>query len=559
VVLKLALCIAGLLGVVLPAASAQEMRPPRLVSAKIDWPAALASLSSDTAELRAGALATRPAGLRADPPVPRALARLNAAMSGRFPDIARSPVPVLLPFDTDALLRDLASGSAPESNDRYLSGFEASKFFYPGPSGYDAVFSLRTNEIAEFKDIKFPEPIDVVISGSSLLYELDDPTPADATPVKELEADFPGIRRVIHEHHVRYTFVRYGVPYMVSTSCFNSSVSRYKMPTCKSADRVLHHFLRALRLAGGTPQPQQSVTPLDIERPAEISATFSYHRSGRLLPETGFRGHGGVADNTVYSQIRFPLADPPAFVNSQMFPKRKKRRGEDEDVSQRHSYPWRDNFCERRGFPVGQCPGGIGHQGQDIRTMPCPPNSGDQCTPARDLVAVRDGIILRRPKQEAVYLFVNTGTEHIRFRYLHMVPSKMDADNLLSGRRVHEGEVIAQVGNYNKKEAGTSYHLHFDVQVPTKDGWVFVNPYMTLVAAYERLIGGRGEPIEEPVGVATTERGTNGSAEGSSKRAEPDKTRAAKKKRKSKSAKHNKRENTQLAQPVAPAASETMP
>ena len=76
-----------------------------------------------------------------------------------------------------------------------------------------------------------------------------------------------------------------------------------------------------------------------------------------------------------------------------------------------------------------------------------------------------------------------------------MLPRKMDEDNLLSGRRVHEGEVIGQVGNFSKKEGGTSYHLHFDVQVPTRDGWVFVNPYMTLVAAYERLIGGRGEEI----------------------------------------------------------------
>jgi hypothetical protein len=426
------------------------------------------------------------------------------------------------------------------------------------------VFTIRTDEVAEFKDIKFPEPIDIVISGSSLLYELDDPTPAEATPVPALEAEFPGIRRVIHEHHVRYTFVRYGVPYMVSTACFNSSVSRYKMPTCKSADRVLHHFLRALRIAGGTPQPQHTVTPLGIERPAAVSATFTYHHPGRLVSDSGFRGHGGRADNTVYSQIRFPLAEPPAFVNSQMYPKRKKKRrgGGDEDVSQSHTYPWRDNFCERRGFPVGQCPGGVGHQGQDIRTMPCPPNSGDQCTLARNLVAVRDGIVLRRAKQEAVYLFVNTGTEHIRFRYLHMVPSKMDADKLLSGRRVHEGEVIAQVGNYNKKEAGTSYHLHFDVQVPTRHGWVFVNPYMTLVAAYERLIGGRGEPVGEPVAVATSDRGTTGSAQDASERAEPKKKQAerASKKRKSKSAKQPKRKNTRLAQPVAPAAaSETIP
>src|SRR5262249_62355129 len=33
--------------------------------------------------------------------------------------------------------------------------------------------------------------------------------------------------------------------------------------------------------------------------------------------------------------------------------------------------------------------------------------------------------------------------------------------------------------------------------VPTKYGWVFVNPYMTLVAAYERLIRGRGQEIRE--------------------------------------------------------------
>ena len=30
----------------------------------------------------------------------------------------------------------------------------------------------------------------------------------------------------------------------------------------------------------------------------------------------------------------------------------------------------------------------------------------------------------------------------------------------------------------------------------TSIGWVWVNPYMTLVAAYERLIGGRGTEIE---------------------------------------------------------------
>ena len=62
---------------------------------------------------------------------------------------------------------------------------------------------------------------------------------------------------------------------------------------------------------------------------------------------------------------------------------------------------------------------------------------------------------------------------------------------------MREGEVIGKVSNYSQKENGTSYHVHFDVQVPTKIGWVFVNPYMTLVVAYERLIGGRGAELSD--------------------------------------------------------------
>ena len=46
------------------------------------------------------------------------------------------------------------------------------------------------------------------------------------------------------------------------------------------------------------------------------------------------------------------------------------------------------------------------------------------------------------------------------------------------------------------------------MQVPTRDGWVFVNPYMTLVAAYERLIGARGDEISPPTLIANAEAGT---------------------------------------------------
>ena len=122
------------------------------------------------------------------------------------------------------------------------------------------------------------------------------------------------------------------------------------------------------------------------------------------------------------------------------------------------------------------------------------------------MVAVRDGAVLRAPGQEALYIVVNAPNERIRFRYLHMQPKQFDADGMVSGRFVREGEVIGKVGNYFKRERATTYHLHFDVQVPTKYGWVFVNPYMTLVAAYERLIRGRGREIKRAISPARRAR-----------------------------------------------------
>ena len=106
-----------------------------------------------------------------------------------------------------------------------------------------------------------------------------------------------------------------------------------------------------------------------------------------------------------------------------------------------------------------------------------------------------------------VYLFVNARDEHIRFRYLHMSPRQLDQDGVVSGRILRQGEAFGKVGSYFQRERTTSYHLHFDMQVPTRYGWVFVNPYMTLVAAYERLIGGRGTEIkaEEEAAVPETQ------------------------------------------------------
>ena len=195
---------------------------------------------------------------------------------------------------------------------------------------------------------------------------------------------------------------------------------------------------------------------------------------------------------TAYSQIRFPLEKAPAFARSQSGAKRKpgERTG---------GYPWQDNFCEARSFEVGQCAAGFGHQGQDIRPGVCALQNSENpgsCDPKRQaVIAVRDGVLIRALKQQAATLQINTSTEHIRFRYMHMNPSAMDADGILNGRRVSEGEKIGVVSNYLDHPNGTTRHLHFDVQVFTRDGWIWVNPYTTLISAYERLIRGRGREI----------------------------------------------------------------
>jgi murein DD-endopeptidase MepM/ murein hydrolase activator NlpD len=115
------------------------------------------------------------------------------------------------------------------------------------------------------------------------------------------------------------------------------------------------------------------------------------------------------------------------------------------------------------------------------------------------VVAVRDGVIIRSPKQQSVTLLVNTRNEHVRFRYMHMNPAQLDKDGILNDRRVSEGEKIGLVSNYMDHPGGTTTHLHFDVQVFTRDGWLGVNPYVTLISAYERLLGGRGREIAPEV------------------------------------------------------------
>jgi hypothetical protein len=494
VAITLLVCVSGRV-------AAGEMQPPRITRAAVDWESAAQKLG-EVPGLRAMHASADAGGLS------REVDRLNAATAARLPGIDQSPVPVLLPFDLDAYFHDRvadqpADGPAADPSldpaDTYFAGFNRPAFFASGPAGYDATFRVSLATIPDLASIRFNEAADISISGSLLTYDLDPPVTDAGASVPALEADFPGIRRIMLENRVRYAFERFGVPYVVSVDCFDASFSRYHHMACRDADRVIERFLHALRIAGGMPQPLPAAAAAPApERPAEVSAVFTYRPPGRLIPGTGYRQNGGRTDYTSYSNIRFPLAEAPAFANTQFYQRRV--------AGGVAAFPWRDNFCEGRWFAVAQCPGGMGHQGQDIGATECNrASAGDNhCPPHHDdVVAVRDGMIQRAPGQEAVYLVVNTPTEHIRFRYLHMRPKLLDAAGVLSGRTVAAGELLGQIGNYSQHENGTSYHVHFDIQVPTRAGWVYVSPYMTLVAAYERLIGGRGTEIDDMVAGAT--------------------------------------------------------
>jgi hypothetical protein len=485
-------------------AFAGEMQAPAITLSKVDWDAAAASVPGHASE-----------------PAAETFARLNAIADKRFAGIAKSAVPVLLPFDVEAFRKDVADGKPDAATSgKYFGGFHPSKFFLPGPAGYDATFTL--SDKADGLKIRFEKPIIFEISGAAFIYHLDGPNhiEKETPPAKELADAFPGIRRIFSEAHLRYVFQRFGVPYVLSIQCYDQRPSS-KHLACKEADPLAIRFLNLLHTAGGTPVKIGQPT-FDLSRPKDQSKDFTYDSPGDLIENSGWHKMPGRVDYHVYARMRFPIAEAPAYVKSQSFMPwgdcyhtgtvgRMGKKGAhyhcrlndkplvfDESAAENFTYPWRDNFCELRDFLVGQCPGGYGHQGEDIRPANCVlfNAEGDRCEPYQHTVAaVHDGTLRRMPGNIGLYIVINDRNDHVRFRYLHMNPKFMDADGLLNGRQVSEGEIIGKVGTWGDFESGTSYHIHFNIQVFTAIGWVWVNPYMTLVAAYERLIGARGVEI----------------------------------------------------------------
>jgi len=226
-----------------------------------------------------------------------------------------------------------------------------------------------------------------------------------------------------------------------------------------------------------------SCTTKKKEKPAEQTwkgKGFTYYPSGQLKPSNS--GVGRYGDNYIYApNIRFPLAYAPAYINSQVYGIGGQFGPKGSLCDQRnYQYPWKDNYCEKRGHKMPLCRGGKGHQGVDIRARDCQNNK-------HYAVAVEEGIITYIGSY-SVKLRGKTGRT---YRYLHLNSRSIQVRR---GQRVWRGQKIGLVSN-NMGRTKTSIHLHFDIKQTIRVGntskSVYIPPYSSLVDAYKRLLTGR--------------------------------------------------------------------
>lgn len=207
-----------------------------------------------------------------------------------------------------------------------------------------------------------------------------------------------------------------------------------------------------------------------------------YLPPGDLLPASGT----GLAELTVFAPgMRYPLEQGPSYPNSQVYMNGGSMGpGGSQCDAVNYSYPWRDNYCEKRSWDMPLCPAGIGHQGQDIRPATCEDK-------VHQVVAAAAGEVTNIGTY-SIYVTTPSGQ---RFDYLH---GALDTIVVALGQQVEAAQPLVKVSN-NMGDTPTSIHLHFNIKQDVGGvGFVYVSPYMSLVAAYKDLMGLGNKP---PTGV----------------------------------------------------------
>lgn len=231
-----------------------------------------------------------------------------------------------------------------------------------------------------------------------------------------------------------------------------------------------------------TPAPEDDVY-VDAE-----GRTFSYRPAGDLMP--GSAPPSIVVDDMVYdNSILFP-AEGPVFLNSQVYGHGGSQAAlnglsGDQCNPENYDYPWRDNFCEKRGKSQYFCAQG-GHTGVDIRPATCQKAVHWAIAPEAGEIYYIGSYSVRLMSDDGTW-----------WQFLHL-----DMNNLavVEGQSVVAGQRIGKFSNVFFDSEGhavpTTIHMHVDMKesyAPSNGDDPFidrVSPYMTLVAAYERKLAG---------------------------------------------------------------------
>jgi hypothetical protein len=241
--------------------------------------------------------------------------------------------------------------------------------------------------------------------------------------------------------------------------------------------------------ASGASQPNTGA-PQPGTTPPVTTPTFAYYPPGDLDPHDATRGRKG--DRKVYlPNIIFPLRlapDQHPHMNSQIWGHggggwngKGEAGGSECDPANYDPMQQRDTYCEVRSWAMPMCPGGAGHQGQDIRPPTCKNNTWEA-------VAVVDGVITQVTTNTTVRLKGGDGTDYL---YLHMHPQSI---TVKVGQTVKQGDVLGHVSKYMDGDPnGTTMHLHFQVRQTIRvDGKilsVYIPGYTSLIAAYRKSKG----------------------------------------------------------------------
>jgi hypothetical protein len=292
-----------------------------------------------------------------------------------------------------------------------------------------------------------------------------------------------------NDHSARFDLVRCALPRstdttVATTSSPNASTTQANPTSVPQQSPV------------GATQPTTSVvsqpstsTTTHGNQPA-VDLGFAYYPPGDLDPHDANRGRKG--DRKVYlPNIIFPLRlapDQHPHMNSQIWGHggsgwdgKGEAGGSECDPVNYDPMLQRDTYCEIRTWAMPMCPGGTGHQGQDIRPPTCKDNTWE-------VVAVADGIITQVTSNTTVRLMGADGTD---YWYLHMHPQSITAK---VGQSVKQGDVLGRVSKYMDGDPnGTTMHLHFQVRQTIRvDGKilsVYVPGYTSLIAAYRKAKG----------------------------------------------------------------------